>query len=241
MERPFFLFWVIVLGTLMLSSNASAQNVEKKFIDDLCVCMEYIDSTQTLKKIEEAYDNCVSVAAAVNRAALAKAIDKQKKYKTGEEYIHSIVVKAFAKCEAYRLLSQKIDRENDDTKDLTGETHEVPAECMMVHEGTFYDITESSDTFYISRKDGVQYEGVLGQSLYLRSDIKWINECTYEVTLQEVNEPKKMPSFVKGEILTVYITSVRGNRYSYFTQVEGRNFTSDMTKVSDEFYDPTKK
>ncbi len=240
MRTPILSLLFIALAMFVLPNNANAQKAEKKYVKDLCNCIEKVDTTQALKQLEDAFDNCLAVASAVNRVELSDRFNKQNKYDTERLFIKALVNKAYYDCPKFLQLSNIINRGNDENEDLTGQTHDVPAECLMAHEGTFYYITNNNDTLYISRKGNLQYEGVLGKKMWLRSEVKWIDECTYVVTLLECNEPKSLPSFEMGEKLTVYLTNISGSRYNYFTQVDGVNYLSDMTKVSDDFYDPRK-
>jgi hypothetical protein len=64
---------------------------------------------------------------------------------------------------------------------------------------------------------------------YIKSDVEWISDCEYYLTIQDVTLPD-FP-FKLGSKLHIKITKVRGDRVYYKSTMGDRTWEGKMTKV----------
>jgi hypothetical protein len=86
-------------------------------------------------------------------------------------------------------------------------------DCKPLHTGTFKLVDEKSGTTYIKRTDKLQIEknDILGYEVIF--DIKWIDDCTYELRPKEVikGDPAIMGN--GNHVLTTTIKEISGKKY----------------------------
>lgn len=232
--------FVLLVFLMALPQWASAQKVEKKFKDKLCQCSGKIDPKQEDNAaLYKEVTNCIDIAVAITR----EDIKKEFAGKDNEEIraiVDGWIVGTAKECETFKTYYLKLERENKDNANRADEKHAVAEDCKPMHDGTFRYVKENAKTTYISRKGNLQYEGHDGSPYYIHSRIEWLDDCTYVSTFWETNDPELKGLFKRGQKITVVITSVDGNTFSYYTNLSGANINEKMMKESDEFIDPTK-
>lgn len=107
-------------------------------------------------------------------------------------------------------------------------------DCRSLHEGKFKVSHSQSGTTIITRTKDIQIEENVDYGVKMSFDIKWIDDCTYEL------RPKKMisgdPAFMgpAGSYLTVHIKDIKDNTYTAVTSSsdtpEVMEFTVDVIK-----------
>ena len=86
-------------------------------------------------------------------------------------------------------------------------------DCEKYKDGKFIIVDEENGNSHIERKGSKQTEYGEGSGLKLEFKIKWLNECTYTVTLKKIVEnPNKIP-LSKDMVLTVEIIETKENSY----------------------------
>lgn len=227
----------------MLPVYASAQKVEKKFIDKLCECSKKLDARLDAKTLTPQVQNCVDIAVAVCREELASNFNNQKKYEDLDGYVTSLILETAIGCPEFKQLYVKVEYQNvyPDGIDNSGILHDNPTDCLMAHQGTFHQyIPETGDTAWFSRKGNIQFEGITASKDYIKYELEWIDECTYSIAVMEVSNKEYEAFFTIGQVFVVNITNVTGQRYSYYTLVNEIKLNGEMIKVSDAFTNPKK-
>lgn len=101
--------------------------------------------------------------------------------------------------------------------------------CLDFHQGTFKLIINDSTEYIYKRKGDKQVETFgKGKSVY---DIKWVNECKYELVLKETNNPYMEKQI--GLQMTVNIYKSEGYTYKYYYGFKGDEnvYEGELTKV----------
>jgi hypothetical protein len=94
--------------------------------------------------------------------------------------------------------------------------------------GTFtYGPSEKKVKVVIKGNSHIEYHNK-GQYL-IRSDIKWINDCEYNMTMTEVTIPD-FP-YSAGDIMNVRIIRVEGNTIFYTSTVKGMSWEGQFEKI----------
>ena len=82
-------------------------------------------------------------------------------------------------------------------------------DCSILHKGTFtYNGSDGLVEVVIKGKSHIEYHN--NGKFYIKSKIKWLNECEYDMTLKEVTLPN-FP-YSKGEVMHVKIDGISGNK-----------------------------
>ena len=102
-------------------------------------------------------------------------------------------------------------------------------QCSIAHEGTF-TYGNSKMQITISRTKNKQVDKILykGTAFYLYSDIEWLNDCEYNITMIS----STLPNFRKqpGDVLNVKINKIEGKHIYYTTSFKGEAKEYKMTK-----------
>lgn len=106
----------------------------------------------------------------------------------------------------------------------------VEEACEIMHHGTFtYQGDNGEVKVVIDGNSHTEYHNK-GKH-YLKSTLKWINACEYDMTLSEINLPD-FP-FKKGDVMHVKINKVEGKTIHYTSTVKGNSFTGTIKKIKD--------
>lgn len=101
-------------------------------------------------------------------------------------------------------------------------------DCSMLHEGTFvYQSDDGKVKVLFNGKKHVEYHNQ--GKYFIKSSIKWVNDCEYNTILKEVTLPD-FP-FKKGTIMNVKIDKVDGETVFYTSMINGIPFEGKLTKV----------
>lgn len=233
--------YFICLITLFLLSPLAmqAQKVEKKFTKELCNCSEKINLGESYDELSRKVSDCIQQAYDDNEEGLIAQFKQDRSFKQMEEYMEYLYLETSKMCPVFKDYHLRLKFEDRGTDDLTGQKHDKPEECLAFHDGTFrYVLKDGLSDVYISRKGSLQIESTDGTGEYVISEIEWLDECTYNSTFIEANYAEAQAFFKKGQFITVYINTVDGDNFSYFTILNGAKVDGDMQKVSDEFLDP---
>ena|SRR5688572_5478815 len=100
--------------------------------------------------------------------------------------------------------------------------------CKIMRNGTFVYGNPSSEVKVVIKGDKhIEYhhEG----KYIIKSRIKWLNDCEYNMTMTEITIPQ-FP-YTVGDIMNVKITRVEGNNIFYTSTVKGNSWEGQFTKV----------
>jgi hypothetical protein len=88
-------------------------------------------------------------------------------------------------------------------------------DCKRFKTGKFYIDDSLSGRTLIERYDSVQLETIVDHHVKIELRIKWVNDCTYILTLKKIiKDPEDYTrDWDKSLILTSTITSITGNSY----------------------------
>lgn len=103
-----------------------------------------------------------------------------------------------------------------------------PKNCKLMHEGKFtYGQGKEMAIVEIKGEDHIEYHDNL--KYYIRSKIKWVSECEYNMTMTEITIPG-FP-YAAGDVMNVQINKVDGMDIYYTSTVKGEKWTGKFTKV----------
>ena len=100
-------------------------------------------------------------------------------------------------------------------------------DCQKFKNGTFEFIGKDSTVEYIIiRKGDLQKEQVFGEKTYYTFNVKWIDDCTYVLTMTK--KTSKILSDIPSDMaITVHIISTTGDSY---IQNSSSNYSKDILK-----------
>lgn len=110
--------------------------------------------------------------------------------------------------------------------------------CVNYHKG-FFSYTDSlGNTVIVQRKNKYQYEKNLATKVKTQDKIKWLNSCSYQITLVSTNS--KAERKFKYSTTTVIISKPDGNNgYAYSCACAGtekvKGYMKQLSKK--EFFD----
>jgi len=96
--------------------------------------------------------------------------------------------------------------------------------CQSVHEGTFRIVDSLSGTTILKRTKDLQIEENAEMGIKMIFDIKWINDCTYELRPKEVVKGDPAMMGKKGDAMTVTITEIKAHSYVSVTTANFADF-----------------
>jgi hypothetical protein len=110
--------------------------------------------------------------------------------------------------------------------------------CNNYHKGFFSYSDTLGNTVIVQRKNKYQYEKNIVSKVKTQDRIKWLNSCSYEITLVSTNS--KSARKYKYSITKVIITKSDGNNgYTYSCQCpdteKGKGYMKKLTRK--EFFD----
>lgn len=102
------------------------------------------------------------------------------------------------------------------------------SDCSILHRGTFlYDGNHGQIKVIISGNIHTEYHD--SGKYFIKSDIEWVTDCEYNLTLKEVTIPN-FP-FGTGTVMNVKITKVDGKEVYYTATVNGKSWKGLYTKI----------
>jgi hypothetical protein len=103
-----------------------------------------------------------------------------------------------------------------------------PIDCKKLHKGIFmYGDNNTEIKVVIKGKSHIEYhqEG----KYIIQSEIKWVNNCEYNMTMIKVTIPD-FP-YGKGDVMNVKINEVKGNEIFYTSTVKGISWQGKLIKI----------
>jgi len=86
-------------------------------------------------------------------------------------------------------------------------------DCRSIHKGSFRLSSKESGTTMIKRTNKYQIEENADLGITMVLDLKWIDDCTYELRPKEVIKGDPALLGRKGDVMTVHITEVKAHSY----------------------------
>lgn len=237
--KQFSTLFFCISFLVLIPMLGSAQKVEKKFMKALCDCSETMDVGEDYAELKEKLAACFGEASEPYAAELAAQFEEDRAFKTVDEYVHYLIIEATKECP--KLLDYMLQLESEQFKDEEHSeiAHDDPEECRSIHEGTYaYYVNGSRTEAYVSRKGNIQIEGVFDEDTYSVSEIEWLDACTFKSTYKEMHNIGLGTNVNVGDVLTVTVTEIDGEFYSYIVVFGDLEIGGEMKKVSDEFIDP---
>ena len=99
-------------------------------------------------------------------------------------------------------------------------------DCKFLHDGKFRLVGKAGTTI-ITRDKKVQVEENADMGVVVIYDIKWINDCTYELSFKQLIKGDPSIAGKKGDVLPVHINEIKSKSYIAVT-------TANFTKQSIE-------
>ena len=86
-------------------------------------------------------------------------------------------------------------------------------DCKLIHEGTFRLVDSLAGTTIIKRTKDFQIEENSNMGVKMIFDIKWIDDCTYELRPKEVVKGDPALMGKKGDFMTTHVKEIKANSY----------------------------
>ena len=100
--------------------------------------------------------------------------------------------------------------------------------CSIMLEGEFtYGAGNDLVQVEIKGEDHIEYHDA--KKYFIKSKIKWVNDCEYNMTMTKITIPN-FP-YKKGDVMNVAINKVENNDIYYTSTVKGQSFKGKFTKV----------
>jgi len=111
-------------------------------------------------------------------------------------------------------------------------TTDPDPDCNMLHRGTFLYADEQGQavTVIIDGRKHTEYHK--GGKYYIKSDLKWDNDCQYTARIVKVNLPG-FP-YKKGTIMKVTVDSIDGDAIFCTGSINAESFTSKLIKTENQ-------
>jgi len=112
---------------------------------------------------------------------------------------------------------------------LHGQEADTISSCSVLKQGKFryLDIDDTTACFVIDKEDHTEYH--YNGRYYIKSRLKWINDCRYEMTMIRNTIPD-FP-FKPGDVMTVTINKVEDKIIYYTSEVNGIKWEGRLLKV----------
>mgnify|MGYP001307082445 CR=1 FL=1 len=103
--------------------------------------------------------------------------------------------------------------------------------CGVLKNNTFTYRYSNKDVIVIFNENRhIEYHN--NQEFYIKSDIEWINNCEYYLTINEYTLPN-FP-FKIGDKMHVVINKVRGKKIYYTSSLGGSSWEGRLTKIKNQ-------
>jgi hypothetical protein len=104
----------------------------------------------------------------------------------------------------------------------------VSNDCTILKNNTFsYRILKKNVFVVFKENKHIEYHN--SKEFFIKSDIEWIDDCEYYLTIKEFNLPN-FP-FKLGTKMHVIVNKVRGNKVFYTTSLGDKTWNGQLTKV----------
>ena len=100
-------------------------------------------------------------------------------------------------------------------------------DCKLIHEGKFRIVDSLSGITIITRTKDFQVEENSGMGVKMIFDIKWIDDCTYELRPKEVVKGNQALVGNKGDFMTTHVKEVKINSYICVTTANFADFIKE--------------
>jgi hypothetical protein len=101
-------------------------------------------------------------------------------------------------------------------------------DCISLKNSSFSYRNQGNDVLVIFKEtEHVEYHN--NKEFFIKSDITWLNNCEYYLTIKETTLPN-FP-FKMGEKLHIEVTKVKGKKVYYKSTLGGRSWEGRLTKL----------
>ena len=105
----------------------------------------------------------------------------------------------------------------------------IHIDCSIMRHGSFkyLDIEDTTAYFKLDGENHIEYHQ--GGRYYIKSIIKWLNDCQYEMKMTENTIPD-FP-FKPGDVMIVTIVRIKNNVIHYISEVKGNKWKGRVLKI----------
>lgn len=103
------------------------------------------------------------------------------------------------------------------------------AACNAMHQGKFKYLDIEDETAYFEIKGSKHVEYHQNGKYYIKSDLKWLSPCTYEMVMTENTIPD-FP-FQPGAVMVVTVLRKKGDVIEYVSEVKGVKIEGKVRKM----------
>jgi hypothetical protein len=191
MNKPLILLFLI----LFFSNSIFSQDMPEKLAKKICKCLEK-EQIKTIEEMNPCFEKVlVDNLKEIYKAYKIKSIEELDFDKLGLE----IGAKLMKECDY--ALEKLTPEENKFKKDFVPEKN---LGCSNLKNGEFYylnlnTITKTKDTTFVTIKDNMFLERMNNGRTYAMLDIKWKNDCEFELIFKDSNDPIKSEMSKPGE------------------------------------------
>lgn len=207
------LFSILVFLALF-STQTTAQKIYDKVAKQACKCLE---KEETVNK--EAAESCLKTAMLGNLQAILEANGaKDPSDVSGTEVASNIMSRLLEKCDAFKeAIREKMQ------EDLPTYEADPGVSCEGLATGNYYYLSPNStgdltDTVYVTHTDTYAVERTLGGREYVMHELKWVDACTFTLSMIESNGVK-WNALPKGERTTTF-TVISNSEEAIVVQAE---------------------
>lgn len=162
----------IYLILLVLSVRLSAQSLEEKVANELCICLKD-EKVEEIEQLEQKLEPCMTLMVQKYFKDIYKMNTREH-----EELWNSVIILLIKNCSNFRNLALSSDNRPKI------EEKSVVSDCEDLKIGSyFYEVYEKN--YLIFTKNQVIENRAGG--IYSISKIDWLDKCIYKLTLQETN------------------------------------------------------
>ena len=106
-----------------------------------------------------------------------------------------------------------------------------PENCSFLKNNSFeYKVGSKNVLVVFSDEDYVEYHE--NKKYFIKSEVEWLADCEYNLTIQESTLPK-FP-FRVGTVMHIKIDRVKGKKVYYTATLGGRSWEWKMTRILDD-------
>lgn len=162
----------IYLILLMFSLSLSAQSLEEKLAEDLCICLRD-EKITTGENLEQKLEPCIV-------SIMQKHFKEMYKTDIGEdeEFWNNVMILLTKNCPNFRKLALSPDNR---TKI---EEKSAILDCEDLKIGNYFYETNGKNYLAFTKNQVIENRG---GGIYSISKIDWLDKCVYRLTLQETN------------------------------------------------------
>jgi hypothetical protein len=102
-------------------------------------------------------------------------------------------------------------------------------DCSVLKNGTFKYMDLPDSTAFIVIKGSEHDEFFQHNKYYIKSKLKWVDDCSYIMTMTEITVPD-FP-FKQGDMMSVQVDSVENGIIYYTSNVQGQSWPERMNLI----------